>query len=156
MAKEEKCNRTRIISAIEEGTVIDHIPSRVTFKIMKLLDPQEYEHTITIGLNLESKKLGKKGVIKISNRFLTEEEFDKVAILAPEATVNIIKDYKVKEKIKVRLPKKIEKIMKCTNPNCITNNEEVKTKFVVVSESPLKIMCVYCERIIGREDIILN
>jgi aspartate carbamoyltransferase regulatory subunit len=153
---EKNCKKTRIISAIEEGTVIDHIPSRVTFKIMKILDPQEYENTITIGLNLESGKLGKKGVIKISSRFLTAEEFDKIAILAPEATVNIIKDYEVKKKIKVTLPQKIEGIMKCANPNCITNNEEVRTKFAVVNESPLKIMCVYCERIISREDIILN
>ena len=154
MKKKVKTERT--VPAIEMGTVIDHIPSRVTFKIMRLVDPQEYEHTITIGLNLDSKKLGKKGVIKLSDRLLTEEEINKVAILAPRATVSIIKGYVVKEKIKVKVPKKIDKIVKCSNPNCITNIENVKTKFELVKEEPLKIRCIYCERTMSREDITLN
>jgi aspartate carbamoyltransferase regulatory subunit len=144
------------IPAIKDGTVIDHIPSRVTFKIMRLLDPQEYEHTISLALNLKSKKIGKKGVIKISDRTLTKEEVDKVAILAPKATVSIIKDYKVKNKITIKVPDVMENIVKCSNPNCITNIEEVKTRFNLVSEDPFKIRCAYCERSMSRDDIKLN
>jgi len=145
-----------IVPAIKEGTVIDHIPSRVTLKIMKLVDPQEFEHVITLGLNLFSQKIGKKGVIKISNRFLTEEEIEKIAILAPQATVNIIKNFEIEKKIKVSLPKIIEKNIKCPNPNCITNVERVTTRFFLESEEPLKFKCHYCERSIGRDDIVLN
>ena len=144
------------IPAIKEGTVIDHIPSRETFKIIRLIDPQEFEHTISLALNLNSKKMGKKGVIKISNRFLTQEEVNKVAILAPQATVSIIKDYKVKEKIVVQVPDVVSKIVKCSNPNCITNLENVKTRFSLVSKEPFKMRCDYCERTMSRDDIKLN
>ena len=145
-----------VVPAIKEGTVIDHIPSRATLKIMKLADPQEFTHTITMGLNLDSKKLGKKGVIKISDRFLTEEEVSKIALLAPQATVSIIKNYTVVKKIKVHVPKIVEKIVRCSNPNCITNVERVSTKFRVVEENPLRIKCQYCERLMARDDITLN
>lgn len=145
-----------MIPAIEEGTVIDHIPSRETFKIIRLIDPQEFEHTISLALNLKSNKMGKKGVIKISNRTLTQEEVNKVAILAPQATVSIIKDYKVKDKIIVSVPKVVEKIVKCSNPNCVTNIEEVRTMFSLVSEEPFKMRCSYCERTMSRDDIKLN
>ena len=150
-----KVGKEITIPAIKEGTVIDHIPSRVTFKIIRLIDPQEFEHTISLALNLDSKKMGKKGVIKISNRFLTKEEVNKIAILAPQATVSIIKDYKVTEKIRITVPKEINKIVKCSNPNCITNAEDVKTKFTMVQEDPLRIRCSYCERTMGRDDIRL-
>ena len=144
------------IPAIKEGTVIDHIPSRVTFKVIRILDLKEFEHEISVALNLKSKTMGKKGIIKVSSRFLTEDEVDKIAILAPNATVNIIKDYNVKEKIKVKIPDVIENIVKCSNPQCITNNErDVKTKFFVVNQEPLKIRCHYCERCMQREDIEL-
>ncbi len=144
-----------IIPAIKNGTVIDHIPSRVTFRVMRLLDPQEYEHTINVALNLESDKMGKKGIIKISDRVLTQEEVNKVSILAPEVSVSIIKDYSVKKKIVVKLPERIEKIVKCNNPKCITNIEPVDTSFSVISKKPLKIRCKYCERSMSREDIAL-
>ncbi len=143
------------IPAIESGTVIDHIPSRQTFRIIRIIDPQEYEHVINVALNLESKKLGKKGLIKISGRILTPEEVDKIALLAPCATVSIIEDYAVKEKVQVKVPKVVEKIVKCPNPNCITNHEPVHTKFDVEQEEPLKMRCYYCERAIGREDMKL-
>ncbi|MBR9699063.1 aspartate carbamoyltransferase regulatory subunit [Candidatus Woesearchaeota archaeon] len=144
------------IPAIKEGTVIDHIRSRETFKIMRLANPQEFEHTINVALNLKSKKMGKKGVIKFSNRVLTQDEVNKVALLAPEATVSIIEDYKVKKKIRIKIPQIIENIVKCSNPNCITNKEDVKTRFDLAKEEPLQIRCAYCERMMGREDIHLN
>ena len=143
------------IPAIKDGSVIDHIPSRDTFRIIRILDPQEFKHTINLALNLKSKKMGKKGVIKIDDRYLTEEEVNKIGILAPHATVSIIKNYKVKEKIRVEAPKQIKIIVQCSNPNCITNMEDVKTDFSILSQEPLKIFCKYCERSMGREDIEL-
>jgi len=143
------------VPAIKEGTVIDHIPSRVTFKVMRILDLREFNHTVSVAINLKSKTLGKKGIIKVSNRFLTEDEVNKIAILAPNATVNIIKNYEVKEKIKVSLPDEIHNIIKCSNPNCITNNEKVKTLFHVLNKSPLQVICHHCERVMESKDITL-
>ncbi|MBD3164652.1 aspartate carbamoyltransferase regulatory subunit [Candidatus Woesearchaeota archaeon] len=144
------------IPAIKDGTVIDHIPSRITFKIMRLIDPQEYNHTINLALNLNSKKMGKKGIIKLSSRKLTQDEVNKISILAPNATVSIIRDYAVKKKIEVKIPRLIEKIVRCSNPNCITNAEDVRTRFSLVSKEPFSIRCNYCERAMSRDDIKLN
>lgn len=143
------------VPAIKEGTVIDHIPSRVTFKVMRILDLKEFNHAISIALNLKSKTLGKKGIIKVGNRFLTQDEVNKIAILAPHATVNIIRDYEVKEKINVDIPDEIHNIIKCSNPNCITNNEKSKTSFSILSKSPLQVLCTHCERVMEGEDITL-
>ena len=143
------------IPAIKEGTVIDHIPSRVTFKVMRILDLNEFKHIISVALNLKSKTMGKKGIIKIDSRFLTQEEVNKIAILSPNATVNIIKDYKVKEKIKVNFPDDINNIIKCSNPSCVTNNEKAKTLFQVVNKAPLQVICHHCERVMEAEDITL-
>ena len=143
------------IPAIKEGTVIDHIPSRVTFKVMRILDLKEFKHIISVALNLKSKAMGKKGIIKVGSRFLTQDEVNKIAILAPNATVNIIKNYKVKEKIKVNLPNDIHNIIKCSNPNCITNEEKVKTLFHIINKAPLQVLCHHCERVMVSEDITL-
>lgn len=143
------------VPAIKEGTVIDHIPSRVTFKVMRILDLKEFKHVISVALNLKSKTMGKKGIIKVGSRFLTQDEVNKIAILAPNATVNIIRDYKVKEKISVNLPNKINNIIKCSNPNCITNNEKVKTLFHVINKAPLQVICHHCERVMEANEITL-
>jgi len=143
------------IPAIKEGTVIDHIPSRETFKVMRILDLREFNQMISVALNLKSKALGKKGIIKVRNRFLTQDEVNKIAILAPHATVNIIKDYDVKEKINVDIPEEIHSIIKCSNPKCITNNEKVKTSFSTLSKSPLHVLCNHCERVMESKDITL-
>ena len=142
----------RKIPAIKDGSVIDHIPSRDTFKIMRILDPQEFTHPISVILNLDSEKIGKKGVIKIDNRFLTEKEVNKIAILAPNATVSIIKDYAIVEKIQVKIPEDLMGIVNCSNPMCVTNDEEVNTHFKVVGEDPLEVKCLYCERVYGKDD----
>ena len=141
------------IPAIKEGTVIDHIPSRDTFKIIRILNPQEFEHPINVALNLKSKRMGKKGVIKIDKRLLTKNEVNKIAILAPNATVSIIKNYKVKEKIQVSIPSELEGIIDCTNPVCITNNEKVVSKFKVVHDEPLEVECRYCERVYEQNEV---
>jgi aspartate carbamoyltransferase regulatory subunit len=143
----------RKIPAIKDGSVIDHIPSRDTFRIIRILDPQEFTHPITVTLNLESKKIGKKGVIKIDNRFLTKKEVNKIAILAPSATVSIIKNYKIKEKIAVKIPKELVGIINCSNPMCVTNREKVDTKFKVIRDDPLEVKCLYCERVYGKDEL---
>lgn len=142
------------ISAIEEGTVIDHIPADITFKIVNLLELNKDKNIVSVATNLNSNKIGAKGLIKIANRFLTKEEVAKIAIIAPNATLNIIKEYLVKEKSKLEIPKEIVKILKCNNPNCITNHEEIVTKFEVVEKNPLIIRCHYCERDIEEREII--
>ena len=150
-----KMKKELSISAIKDGTVIDHIPSNATLKVADILDLRGIKGIISIATNLASKKMGKKGIIKISGKDLTKEEVDKIAVIAPNATVNIVKDYNVKNKIKVEVPSIINKIMKCSNPNCITNNEEISTKFYVLRKEPLRVKCHYCERNMEKEDITL-
>jgi aspartate carbamoyltransferase regulatory subunit len=142
----------RKIPAIKDGSVIDHIPSRDTFRIMRILDPQEFIHPISVTLNLDSKKMGKKGVIKIDNRFLTKKEVNKIAILAPHATVSIIKNYKLVEKIQVKIPTELVGVINCSNPICVTNKEEVSTNFKVIREDPLEVKCLYCEKVYGKDE----
>ncbi|MFC1648173.1 aspartate carbamoyltransferase regulatory subunit [Nanoarchaeota archaeon] len=144
------------VSAIKEGTVIDHVPSEFAFRVVRILDLENSDNMTIVATNLGSSNLGKKGIIKIGGKFLSEEEIQKIAVLAPQATVNIIKDFKVKEKINVTLPKKIIKVVKCSNPKCITNHEPISTRFSVIAEEPLALHCEYCERNMGREDILLR
>lgn len=143
------------VTAIKEGTVIDHIPSDATFKVADILDLDGLKGVISIATNLTSKKMGEKGIIKVDGKFLTKDEVNKIAIIAPNATVNIVKDYEVRQKIKVETPLEISKLIKCSNPNCITNNEKIPTKFYVLNQKPLKVRCHYCERNMEKEDIIL-
>ena len=144
------------ISAIKDGTVIDHIPSNATLKVADILDLNGIMGIISIAANLTSKSMGKKGIIKIEGKDLTKEEVDKIALIAPNATVNIISNYGVKRKIRVAIPPKISRIIKCSNPNCVTNNEKnVETQFYVLGKDPLKVKCHYCERNMEREDISL-
>ena len=143
------------ITAIKDGTVIDHIPSDAAFKVAEILDLEGIKGIISVATNLSSKAMGMKGIIKVSDKNLTKDEADKIAIIAPNATVNIIKNYEVKQKIRVEIPSIINRIIKCSNPNCITNNEKVATKFYILSKEPLKIRCHYCERNMDRGDILL-
>lgn len=144
------------VSAIQNGTVIDHIESDATFKVADILRVQQEDDMVLVGVNLHSGKLGAKGLIKIENRQLTAQEVNKIALIAPHATLNIISDYQVVEKLAVELPDKIEGIVRCFNPRCITNNQPVVTKFDVVESSPPALRCLYCERVMKGEDIILR
>ncbi len=141
------------VSAIKNGTVIDHIPAKDLFKVIRILELDKCKEQITFGTNLESGKLGKKGIIKIANKFFKQEEINKIALIAPEANLNIIRDYVVVEKKKVVLPQQIEGIVKCYNPNCITNHQDVTPKFTVISRSPIQLKCHYCEKITDEEHI---
>ncbi len=138
------------VAAIEDGTVIDHIPSEKVMKVVEILLLDNI-HRITIGLNLESKKKGRKGIIKISGRKLTEAEMNKIAILAPDATLNIIEKYDVVKKKKILLYGIEPNTLCCNNPNCITNHEQAETRFHIMQKEPLRVCCFFCERT-GEED----
>jgi aspartate carbamoyltransferase regulatory subunit len=145
--------KERKIPGIKDGTVIDHIPSRDTFRIIRILNPQEFKYPINLALNLDSKKMGNKGMIKIDSRFLTQSEVNKIAILAPNATVSIIKNYKVMEKIQVKIPEELVDVLDCTNPVCITSKEIAISKFKVLRKEPLEVKCHYCERVYGKDEV---
>lgn len=142
-----------IVSAIENGTVIDHIPPKAVLQIIRILSLDESEHQITYGTNLDSKKYGKKGIIKVSNIFFDEEDVNKIALAAPNATLIEINNFKVTDKRQVVIPKTIINIVKCFNPNCITNTEKVSTKFEVIDKIEIKLQCHYCEKITAEKNI---
>jgi len=153
MSKNEK-KATRTISQIERGTVIDHLDPHVVFQVVRILGiDDQIEDTVTVGTNFHSNVLGKKGIIKIANRFLTQDAVDKLSVISPSATVSMIEDYEVKRKFKVKIPELIEAILKCPNPNCVTNTEEWPTRFRVAVRDPLLLFCTYCERYFGKHDI---
>ena len=143
------------VKALKNGTVIDHIPSDKLFKVVSLLQLDSVKNQITIGNNLISKRMGIKGIIKISERYYAEEEISRIALIAPNAKINIIRDFEVIEKMVLSLPDRFCGIVKCPNPKCITNNEPMKTRFEVVSKDPIMLKCPYCEREIQQEDIQL-
>ena len=141
------------VSAIKNGTVIDHIPAEVLFKVVSILKLDTIDNMITIGNSLESGKLGKKGIIKLSEVFFHDNEINKIAMVAPCAKLNIIRNYEVADKRVVQIPDEIVGIAKCVNPKCITNNEDVTTRFTVVSKSEVKLKCHYCEKITDKDNI---
>ncbi len=141
-----------IVNAIKQGTVIDHIPSKDLFNVIRILNLENTENQITLGSNLDSKKLGKKAIVKIENTFFKQEDINKIALVAPEANLNIIKDYKVAQKMKVEVPDEITGIVKCFNPKCVTNYENITTKFEVLSENGIALKCKYCEKITDKEN----
>ena len=132
-----------LVAAIENGTVIDHIPSEKTYQVVELLGLQDLSTPVTIGYNLLSKKLGKKGIIKVADKFFTDEEISRLSVVAPNIVLNIIRDYEVVEKKTVVTPAEIKGIVKCNNPKCITNNEPMTTYFHVADGI---LTCHYCEK----------
>src|SRR6056297_2175800 len=120
------------VSAIKDGTVIDHIPAQNLFKVITILGLDKIKNQITFGTNLESGKLGSKAIIKVSGKFFENDEINKIALIAPHAKLNIIRDYEVVEKKIVKIPEEIRGIVKCFNPMCITNHERILTRFSVV------------------------
>ena len=143
------------VAALENGTAIDHIPSEAVFKVVSLLQLQKLSNRITIGNNLKSSKMGKKGIIKVSNKFFREDEINRIALVAPNVNLNIIRNFEVVEKKKVVLPDEIIEIVKCNNPKCITNNEPMKTRFHVIDKEMVELQCHYCELKIKKEEIEL-
>ena len=144
------------VAALENGTAIDHIPPSQLFKVAKLLGLENMDNTITIGNNFQSKKMGCKGVIKISNKFFEEDEINRIALIAPKVILNIIRDYEVVEKKTVTLPYELVGLVKCNKPKGITNNEPMPSRFEVIDKEKGTIKCRYCERKINKEDIIIK
>ena len=137
-------NKTEmLVAAIQNGTVIDHIPSEKTYQVAQLLNLAEMDTPVTIGYNLRSKKLGRKGIIKVEDKFFTDEEISRLSVVAPNIVLNIIKDFEVTEKKTVITPEDIRGIVKCNNPKCITNNEPMLTHFHVSNGI---LTCHYCEK----------
>jgi aspartate carbamoyltransferase regulatory subunit len=138
--------KERLVAAIENGTVIDHIPADKTFQVASMLRLNELPTTITIGNNYISKLVGKKGIIKVENKYFTNEEISQLSVVAPNVVLNIIKDYEVIEKKRVETPDMLQGIVKCNNPKCITNNEPMATIFHVIDKEHGILKCHYCDK----------
>lgn len=144
------------VKAIENGTVIDHIPSASLFKIIHILDLDKNSHPITFGTNLHSKRMESKAIIKVDNHYLADDEINKISIVAPMACVNTIKNYKVVEKRNVTVPDRIEGIVRCANPACITNHEKITTRFDVVKRGEtIGLYCRYCEKVTSEDNMVI-
>jgi aspartate carbamoyltransferase regulatory subunit len=143
------------IAALENGTVIDHVPSEQLFKVVSLLGIEDLRTPVTIGYNLDSKKMGKKGILKIAGKFFEQNEIDRISLIAPSINLNIIRDYEVVEKKLAKLPETLLGIVKCNNPKCITNSEPMRTRFKVIDRENVTLKCEYCELKTKKEEIVL-
>lgn len=150
---EKNKRKELVVSAIENGTVIDHIPVQSVFQVIRLLGLDHCEEQVLFGTNLDSKKFGKKGIIKVNNTFFKDDDLNKIALVAPTATLIVIRDFQVTEKKPVEIPDQVEKVVKCVNPNCITNIENVPTRFRVISKKDVKLRCHYCEKITDKRNM---
>lgn len=135
-----------IVAAIQDGTVIDHIPADKTYQVVSLLKLERLDTQVTIGYNYRSKKLGRKGIIKVEDKFFTDEEISRLSVVAPNIVLNIIRDYEVAEKKTVTTPDELRGIVRCNNPKCITNNEPMATLFHIVDKEHGLLKCHYCEK----------
>jgi aspartate carbamoyltransferase regulatory subunit len=147
-----------IVRRIKDGTVIDHIDSGKGLKVLEALGMDGKDgNVITIALNVPSGKFSKKDIIKVENRYLQDFDTNKLAVISPKATINIIKDYKLVEKRHVSLPNKIEKIFRCSNPDCITNSkEDIESTMEVIDKTGLVLRCKYCTRILDVNQLKYN
>lgn len=146
--------KTLSVSAIENGTVIDHIHAGQAFRILQLLDLMDKSHQITVGLNLPSKRLKLKDLIKIENVTLTSQQANDIIIFAPHATINIIKQFEVAEKVDTTLPAQIANVFVCMNANCITHSEPVNSFFYIKEQGKqVKLICRFCENIANHNEL---
>lgn len=138
--------KERLVAAIENGTVIDHIPSEKTYQVASLLQLDKLPSPVTIGQGYPSTKVGKKGIIKVSDKFFSDEEISRLSVVAPKVVLSIINDYEVVEKKTVETPDELKGIIKCNNPKCITNNEPMNTYFTIVNKFDGVVRCHYCDK----------
>ncbi len=143
------------VAALENGTVIDHIPSNKLFQVVNLLNLDKMKTPVTIGFNLKSQKMGKKSIIKVADKFFTDEELNQLSVITPNVTLCIIRDYDVVEKKEVKMPSELNGIVKCANPKCITNNEPMPTRFHVLDRERRTIQCHYCNCEITLDEVKL-
>ena len=143
-----------VVSALENGTVLDHIPAKNIYKALDILNLKGVENQITIGINLASKLHGQKGIIKIADKFFEDDELNKLALIAPKATVNVIKGFKVVEKKVLKIPAEVTGIAKCQNPKCVTNHQPIKTRFTTLEkDGKIKLLCHFCEKTSGLKGL---
>ena len=138
--------KERLVAAIENGTVIDHIPADKTYHVANLLGLFDLHTPVTIGINYPSQKVGNKGIIKVSDKFFTDDEISRLSVVAPRVILNIIRDYEVVEKKTVETPDELRGIVRCNNPVCVTNNEPVPTVFHVIDKERGICKCHYCDK----------
>lgn len=148
----EKKRKDLQVAALENGSVIDHIPTNKLFTIVQLLELDKCSEPVTIGYNFQSRKIGKKGIIKVADKFFTDDEINRLAVVCPNIRINIIRDFDVVEKKEVQLPDLLTNVVKCANPVCITNNEPMKTVFRVTNKTIGTVKCKYC----GKEQNVEN
>jgi len=144
---QEKPRELRV-KPIKNGTVIDHIAGGQALNVLKILGISGTTGaTLSVVMNVESGKLGKKDIVKVEDRELLEEEVNRIALIAPAASINIIRDYEVIEKRHVDLPDEIVGVVRCQNPNCISNTQEpIKSRMLVKGKNPVLLRCLYCEQ----------
>ena len=146
--------KTLFVSAIKDGTVIDHIRAGAALKIMGVLRLYADQRQTTIGLHLKSKSGGFKDIIKIENVFLSEEEGAQIAVFSPNATINVIQNYEVAKKFKVKMPEQVAQLLTCPNSRCIGNVEKVATLFLIEeNEAQITLRCKYCEKLFSHDQI---
>ncbi len=147
-----------LVRRIREGTVIDHIDEGKGLQVLSALGINGKDgNVITIALNVPSGKFKKKDIIKVENKFLKDDDTNKLAVIAPKATVNIIKEYKLVEKRRVSLPNEIDRIFRCSNPECITNStEHIESIMDVVDKEGRVLKCRYCSRVLDVNQLKYN
>ncbi len=145
-----------LVRRIKDGTVVDHIENGKALRVLRILDITGREgNVVTVAMNVPSSKHNKKDIIKVENKFLEKGETDKLALIAPHATINIIRDYKLVEKRKINLPDSIVGIFNCPNLNCVTNSEEyVKPTIEIIDKEKVRLRCKYCTRIISIDELL--
>lgn len=145
-----------LVRRIKDGTVIDHIEAGKALVVLRVIDITGKDgNVITVAMNVPSNKHIKKDIVKIENRFLMKYETDKLALIAPRATINIIKDYKLVEKRKIQLPDSIVGIFRCPNLKCISNSEEdIRSTLDIVDKQNIILECRYCARTLTINDLV--
>ena len=147
-------SETLPVSAIKNGTVIDHIAAGQALRIVHLLGLESSTNKVTIGLHLPSKSMGSKDLIKIENRILTDAEANEIVVFSPAATINVIRNFEVAGKVKTRLPAAMKKVFLCPNSVCITHSESIHSHFYIVEDrKQIKLTCHYCEKSFDRDQV---
>jgi aspartate carbamoyltransferase regulatory subunit len=140
------------VSKIRNGTVIDHLTAGEALNVLAILDIDgSGGEAVSIGMNVSSDRLGQKDIVKVEDRELSQSEVDVLAVVAPKATINIVRAYDVIEKKRVERPRVVHGVLSCPNRNCITNdNEPIETQFQV-TENGLR--CGYCGMIVRESEV---
>lgn len=148
-------NHQKQVAALEHGTVIDHLNPGTALKALEVLGVPR-DHAALVGIQLASSKMGRKDIVKLEGVELGPAEVARLAVFGPQATVSVIRDYEVVKKLRVEMPDTIAGILRCPNPNCITNHEKMETRFDVGSRRPVQVRCRYCERRILESEFVLR